>query len=143
MSAVVLREERESLAIDSPLAIAELCAEVRFLDRESLRVVLLNAKQHLIKVASVSQGTVNESLAHPREVFKPAIVLSAYSFILVHNHPSGDPFPSEANLRLTRRIHEASRILQLQLVDHVIIGAPAPGRLFQFQGRRRHFLTLL
>jgi DNA repair protein RadC len=58
MSAVVLREERESLAIDSPLAIAEQCSEMRFLDRESLRVVLLNAKQHLVKVATVSQGTV-------------------------------------------------------------------------------------
>jgi len=89
MSAIVLREERESFTIDSPLAIAELCSEMRFLDRESLRVVLLNAKQHLIKVATVSQGTVNESLAHPREIFKPAIVHSAYSFVMVHNHPSG------------------------------------------------------
>jgi DNA repair protein RadC len=62
---------------------------MRFFDREWLRVVLLNAKQQLIKVATVSQGSVNESLAHPREVFKPAIVLSAYSFIIVHNHPSG------------------------------------------------------
>jgi RadC-like JAB domain len=62
---------------------------MRFLDREWLRVVLLNVKKQLIKVATVSQGSVYESLAHPREVFKPAIVLSAYSFILVHNHPSG------------------------------------------------------
>ena len=128
MSAVVLREERESLTIDSPLAIAELCSEMRFLDRESLRVVLLNAKQHLIKVATVSQGTVNESLAHPREIFKPGIVHSAYSFVMVHNHPSGDPSPSEADIRLTRRTVEAGRILQLQLIDHVIIGAPAPNR---------------
>jgi DNA repair protein RadC len=89
MGAVALREERESLTIDSPLAIAELCSEMRFLDRESLRVVLLNTKQHLIKVATVSQGTVNESLAHPREIFKPGIVHSAYSFVMVHNHPSG------------------------------------------------------
>jgi DNA repair protein RadC len=128
MSAVVLREERESLTIDSPLATAELCSEMRFLDRESLRVVLLNTKQHLIRVATVSQGTVNESLAHPREILKPAIVHSAYSFVMVHNHPSGDPSPSEADMRLTRRINEASRILQLQLIDHVIIGAPAPKR---------------
>ena len=71
--------------IDSPAAIAELCSEMRFLDRESLRVVLLNAKQHLIKVATVSQGTVNESLAHSREIFKSAIVHSAYSLIMVHN----------------------------------------------------------
>ena len=126
MGAVALREERQSLTIDSPEAIADLCSEMRFLDRESLRIVLLNTKQHLIKVCTVSQGSVNESLAHPREVFKPAIVLSAYSFIMVHNHPSGDPSPSEADMRLTRRILEASRILQLQLLDHVIIGAPAP-----------------
>ncbi|MBV8224230.1 MAG: hypothetical protein JO232_03450, partial [Verrucomicrobia bacterium] len=70
-------------------AIADLCFEMRFLDREWLRVVLLKAKQQLIKVATVSQGSVNESLAHPRQVFKPAIVLSAYSFIMVHNQPSG------------------------------------------------------
>jgi len=107
---------------------------MRFLDRDSLRVVLLNAKQQLIKIATISRGTVNESLAHPREIFKPAIVLSAYSFIMVHNHPSGDASPSEADMRLTRRILEASRILQLHLVDHVIIGLPAPGaeQLFQF-----------
>jgi DNA repair protein RadC len=128
MGAVALREERQSLTIDGPEAIAELCSEMRFLDREWLRVVLLNAKQQLIKVAIVSPGSVNESLAHPREVFKPAIVLSAYSFIIVHNLLLGDPSPSEADMRLTRRILEASRILQLQLLDHVIIGAPAPGR---------------
>ena len=91
-------------------------------------MVLLNAKQQLIKVATVSLGSVNESFAHPSEVFKPAIVHSAYFFILVRNHPSGDPSPSEADMGLTRRILEASRILQLQLVDHVIIGAPGPGR---------------
>jgi len=72
MSAVVLREERQTLTIDSPLAIADLCSGMRFLDRESLRVVLLDAKQHQIKIATVSQGTVNESLAHPREIFKPS-----------------------------------------------------------------------
>ena len=132
MGAVALREERQSLTIDNPEAIAELCSEMRFLDRESLRVVLLNAKQHLIKVCTVSQGTVNESLAHPREIFKPVITHSAYSFIMVHNHPSGDPTPSEADTRLTRRIVEGSRILQLHLVDHVIIGMPAPGRSSYF-----------
>jgi DNA repair protein RadC len=126
MGAVALREERQSLTIDSPLSIADLCSEMRFLDRECLRVVLLNAKQHLIKVCTVSQGSVNEALGHPREIFKPVITHSAYSFILVHNHPSGDPSPSEADLRLTRRINEASRILLINLLDHVIIGAPAP-----------------
>ena len=128
MGAVALREERQSLTLDNPLAVAELCSEMRFLSHESLRVVLLNTKQQLLKIATISQGTLNESLAHPREIFKPVITHSAYSFILVHNHPSGDPSPSEADLRLTRRINEASRILQLHLLDHVIIGAPAPKR---------------
>jgi DNA repair protein RadC len=67
-------------------------------------------------------------MAHPRKIFKPVIAFSAYAFIMVHNHPSGDPCPSEADLRPTRRMLEASRILQLQLVDHVIIGSPAPNR---------------
>jgi hypothetical protein len=94
IGAVALRQERESVTIDGPQAVADLCVEMRFFDREVLRVVLLNAKQKLIDVATVSQGSVNESLAHPREVFKPAIVISAYSFIMVHNHPSGAmPYP--------------------------------------------------
>jgi DNA repair protein RadC len=124
IGAVALRQERESVRIDSPAAVADLCVEMRFFDREVLRVVLLNAKQKLIDVATVSQGRVNESLAHPREVFKPAIVISAYLFIMVHNHPSGDPSPSEADMRLTRRILEAARILQVNLTDYTIIGAP-------------------
>jgi DNA repair protein RadC len=102
--AVALREERTRLLIDTPLAVANLCTEMRFLSHESLRVILLNTKQELIKVASVSQGTLNEALAHPREVFKPVIAFSAYAFIMVHNHPSGVPSPSEADLRLTRRL---------------------------------------
>jgi RadC-like JAB domain len=85
IGAVALRQERESVTIDSPQAVADLCVEMRFFDRGVLRVVLLNAKQKLIDVATVSQGSVNESLARPREVFKPAIVISAYSFIMVHN----------------------------------------------------------
>jgi DNA repair protein RadC len=89
MGAVALREERSRLLIDTPLAVADLCAEMRFLSHESLRVVLLNTKQQLIKIVSVSKGTLNETLAHPREVLKPVIAFSAYAFILVHNHPSG------------------------------------------------------
>jgi DNA repair protein RadC len=128
LAAVALREERTQLVIDTPLAVAELCAEMRFLSQESLRVILLNTKQELIKVVSVSQGTLNEALAHPREVFKPVIAFSAYAFLLVHNHPSGDPSPSEADLRLTRRLTEAARILQIQMLDHVIIGQPINAR---------------
>ena len=114
--------------IDNPQAVYDLLGpEMRQLDRESLRAVLLDAKQRLITVQEISLGTLNESLAHPREIFKAAITHSAFSFILVHNHPSGDPSPSEADGRLTRRVAEASRILQITLHDHVIIGTPQSG----------------
>ena len=114
--------------IDSPQIVYDLLGpEMRLLDRESLRAVLLDAKQRLIAVQEISLGTLNESLAHPREIFKAAITHSAFSFVLVHNHPSGDPSPSEADGRLTRRIAEASRILQITLHDHVIIGTSRNG----------------
>jgi DNA repair protein RadC len=89
LAAVALREERSQLLIDAPLAVAEHCAEMRFLSHESLRVILLNTKQQLIRVISVSQGTLKEALDHPREVFNPVIAFSAFAFIMVHNHPSG------------------------------------------------------
>jgi DNA repair protein RadC len=114
--------------IDNPQTVYDLLGpEMRLLDRESLRAVLLDAKQRLITVQEISVGTLSESLAHPREIFKAAITHSAFSFILAHNHPSGDPSPSEADGRLTRRVAEASRILQITLHDHVIIGTPQNG----------------
>jgi len=85
LAAVALRQERQQLTIDNPRSIADLCSEMRFLSHESLRVVLLNAKQQLIKVVSVGEGTLNEAPAHPREIFKPVIVYSAYAFVMVHN----------------------------------------------------------
>jgi DNA repair protein RadC len=114
--------------IDNPQTVYDLLGpEMHLLDRESLRTVLLDAKQRLVTVQEISLGTLNESLAHPREIFKAAITHSAFSFVLVHNHPSGDPSPSEADARLTRRVAEASRILQITLHDHVIIGTPQNG----------------
>jgi DNA repair protein RadC len=93
-----------------------------------LRTILLDARQRLITMIDVTKGSLNESLAYPRDIFRPVIVHSAYCFILAHNHPSGDPSPSEADLRLTRRLNEAARILQIQMLDHVIIGEPMSGR---------------
>ena len=100
--------------------------EMRALHRESLRVVLLDTRFHLLRVEEVSLGSANESIAHPREVFRPAIIYSAYAVIVAHNHPSGDPSPSQADL--TRRLREGAELLQIRLLDHIIIGAPAEGR---------------
>ena len=92
------------------------------LDREVFRVALLDAQNGLLRDVVVSEGTLSASLVHPREVFKPAILESAASVILLHNHPSGDPTPSREDLRLTRQLADCARLLDLRLHDHVIIG---------------------
>jgi DNA repair protein RadC len=75
---------------------------------------------------------MNESIAHPREIFRPAITYSAYAVIVVHNHPSGDASPSQTDHSLTRRLAEAAELLQIKLLDHIIIGAPSEGSLGYF-----------
>ena len=76
----------------------------------------------------ISTGTVNESSAHPREILRPVITRGAFGFILIHNHPSGDPSPSRADEMITRRMLEAARLMQVEFLDHIIIGKPSPGR---------------
>lgn len=113
--------------VDSPEAVYELVGvEMRQLSQESLRVILLDARAYLIQIAEITRGSVDESIAHPREIFRSAISYSASSFILVHNHPSGNPSPSSADISLTRKLREASELLQIVMWDHVIIGAPSP-----------------
>ena len=128
MSTIAESEHARSEAFDSPESVYRACVDMKLFNQELLRVVLLDAKQRLIALVDVSKGTLNESLAHPRDIFLPAIAHAAHSLVLVHNHPSGDPNPSEADIRLTRRINEAARILQIQFLDHVIIGQPMNGR---------------
>src|SRR5437016_222320 len=128
------RLARETLAkqkIDSPeLVNALVGSEMRMLRKEAMRAILLDTRYHLIRVEDVSSGTVNESIAHPGEIFRPAVIASAYAVIVVHNHPSGDPSPSQADHSLTRRLAEAAELMQIKLLDHIIIGAKsdnAPG----------------
>ena len=115
--------------IDTPEIVYDLLApEMRALHKESLRVILLDTRYHLLRIHEVSVGSVNESIAHPRDVFRPAVISSAYAVIVAHNHPSGDPSPSQSDHSLTRRLAEAAELLQIKLLDHIIIGAPAEGR---------------
>lgn len=135
------RTEAENARLDSPSAIYGLLhAEMRLLSRESLRVVLLNAQLRLHRVVEVSSGTLNETVAHPRDVLQPVVQQGAYAFALVHNHPSGQSDPSEADRRFTVRVAEAASLLQVKLVDHVIIGAPSPGRAGYFSFREAGLL---
>lgn len=90
--------------------------------REHFLSVLLNTRNRLIKVVPVSVGSLDSSIVHPREAFKEAISASAASIIFVHNHPSGDPQPSEDDVKLTKRLIEAGKIIGIEVLDHVIIG---------------------
>jgi DNA repair protein RadC len=95
---------------------------MRYLDREHLKAILLNARNFVLDVVTVSVGTLTASLAHPRECFKEAVRQSAAAVIFVHNHPSGDPTPSPEDIALTRQLVEAGRILGIEVLDHLIIG---------------------
>lgn len=105
-------------------------------DREQFKVILLNAKNHVIDVESISEGTLHAALVHPREVYKPAIKRSAYAVIVAHNHPSGDPSPSREDHEVTKRLIAAGEVLGIQMLDHLIVG---DGVYFSFreQGRLR------
>lgn len=109
--------------INTPVDVKNLLMEeMRFLEKEHFKVILLNIKNHVISVEDISIGSLNSSIVHPREVFKPAIRRSSAAIILVHNHPSGDPTPSREDVDITRRLVEAGKILGIEVVDHIIIG---------------------
>jgi DNA repair protein RadC len=120
------RRRKDPKEIRNPKAAYDLVRPlVKDADRERFYAVYLNTRNHVLAVELVSVGSVNASLVHPREVFKPAIALSAASLLVAHNHPSGDPAPSEEDLALTRRLREAGELLGIPLLDHVIVGEGA------------------
>ena len=92
------------------------------LDREQFLVAGLDAKHHIIGVNVVSIGSLTLSIVHPREVFKPLILMNAAAFICAHNHPSSDPMPSEEDRALTQRLGQAAELLGITLLDHLIVG---------------------
>jgi DNA repair protein RadC len=115
--------QRESPVLDNPEAIAQLLREQNRLKVvETFQVLLLNTRRRLIRVEEISQGTLDTILVHPREVFKSAISARAAALILVHNHPSGDPTPSEADIKVTRDLIRAGQLIKIEVLDHVILG---------------------
>ena len=97
-------------------------------DVESLIVVFLNTRRRPIGWQIISTGTLDTLLVHPREVFKPAIVMNAAAIILAHNHPSGDTTPSEADIKVTRDLIRAGQLMKIEVMDHVILGTATPER---------------
>ena len=96
--------------------------DLAYLDTEQMRILLLDAKGQLVEKASLYQGTASSAVLRAAEVFRPAIVRNCPGLILCHNHPSGDPTPSPEDIASTRQLVEAGRILDIELVDHIIIG---------------------
>ena len=121
----LVRETRaESPALETPEAVANLMREEnRLRNAETFQVILLNTRRRLIgKPVKISDGTLDTILVHPREVFRPAIENNAAAVVLVHNHPSGDPTPSEADIKVTRDLVRAGQLLKIEVQDHVILG---------------------
>jgi len=126
-----LEQERreESPVLDHPETVVRFMRETnRLLNVESFQVLLLNVRKKLIRSQEISQGLLDTILVHPREVFRAAIVANAAAIVLVHNHPSGDPMPSEADIKVTRDLIRAGQLLKIEVVDHVIIGRASAER---------------
>ena len=121
---------RENPLLDTPEAVAEVMREeLRLAATETFRVLLLNTRRRLIgKPVAVADGTLDTILVHPREVFKVAITSNASAIVLVHNHPSGDPTPSEADIKVTRDLIRAGQLLKIDVLDHVILGKKSVDR---------------
>ncbi len=141
ISAIAETEHARSSQLDNPESIYRACADMKLFNQEILRVILLDTRYRQISTVEISRGTINESLAGPREILRPAIAFLAYGFVLIHNHPSGDVSPSEADTRLTRRIAEAARILQIHFLDHVIVGQPMANRQGYFSFKEAGILA--
>jgi DNA repair protein RadC len=113
----------EHPVVSTPEDVVALCAtQLRGLDREHFWALALSTKNRLLRMVEVSVGSLNSSIVHPRELFKEAVRLSAASIVVVHNHPSGDPTPSAADIQLTRRLARAGEVLGIEVLDHLVIG---------------------
>lgn len=127
------REERRDVPLDCAERVFDyLGLELQALNHEEVHVLLVNTKLCLTHSERVFQGSLNESVAHPREILKKALVHSAYGFLVVHNHPSGDPTPSEADRHFTRTLRQGAEVLKTAFLDHVIIGHTTADRTRPF-----------
>jgi len=127
----------ESPLMDTPDRVADCMRERnRAYTVENFQVLLLNTRRRLISIHHVAHGTLDTILVHPREVFRPAITANAAALVLVHNHPSGDPMPSEADIKVTRDLIRAGQLLKIEVLDHVILGQRTTERPKDFSSLR-------
>ncbi len=123
------QESLRDVPLDSAQRVFEFIgSELQALNHEEVHILVLNTRLSLVHRQRVFKGSLNESTAHPRELLKQALLHSAHGFMIVHNHPSGDPSPSTADKEFTRRLRDGAELLRLQFIDHIIIGHPAQHR---------------
>jgi DNA repair protein RadC len=128
-----LEPELRDFDIKDPQSVVKaIRASIKDKAKEHFKLILLNPRNKIIGISTISIGILNASLVHPREVFKDAITHSAASVVLAHNHPSGDPEPSEDDIMITKRLIEAGKILGIEVMDHIII---AKNGFFSFKER--------
>ena len=125
--------QRDSATLDTPQTVIDylmpmLPQSIAYRpDTENFIVVHLNTRKRPIGWEVVSNGTLDTLLVHPREVFKSAIIANAAGIVCLHNHPSGDPTPSDADIKVTRDLIRAGQLLKIEVVDHLILGQPTNG----------------
>jgi len=118
-----LEPELKDLSIENPKDVVDyIRKDIKDKAKEHFKLISLDARNKIICISNISVGTLNASLVHPREVFEEAITHNSASVILVHNHPSGDPEPSDDDLKMTKRLKESGNILGIEVLDHIIIG---------------------
>ncbi|MBU5440031.1 DNA repair protein RadC [Tissierella sp. MSJ-40] len=117
------RGTESKIKVTSPSVLVDLLmGEMRYLKKEHFKIAILDTKNQVIVIENISIGNLNASIVHPREVFNVAIKRSGNSMILIHNHPSGDPSPSNEDINITNRLIEAGNIVGIKVLDHIIIG---------------------
>lgn len=115
--------ENKKIIIKNPKDVANLfMLDMGTLEKEYFKALYLDSKNQIIKQETLFIGSLNESIVHPRDIFKIALEENAASVVILHNHPSGDPNPSEQDLEITKRIIEAGKIIGIEVLDHIIIG---------------------
>ncbi|HXT12774.1 MAG TPA: DNA repair protein RadC [Candidatus Angelobacter sp.] len=132
----------ESPILDTPETVVSFLRETnRVKSVEEFQVLLLNTRKRLIRADVISHGLLDTILVHPRDVFKSAIAANASAIILVHNHPSGDPMPSDADVKVTRDLIRAGQLLKIEVVDHIVIGTATKDRAKDYASLRElgHF----
>lgn len=120
----LVKEETVTLdpKLNSPEKVFQYCIDMQSLPQEVVRIIFLDSKLTVLGSKEISKGTISTSIAHPRDIFREALIRNSTGIIMVHNHPSGDPTPSQEDIELTKRIKKAGELLGVNLLDHIIIG---------------------